>query len=346
MGYDATPLIPRSVLYGNPEKAGPQIAPDGKTLAYLAPQEGVLNVWLRTPGQDDDRVLTNDTKRGIRAYSWQPDSQHILYIQDQGGDENWHLYQTDIHTRETRDLTPYPNVRAQIIAVHPDFPNELLVGLNLRDPRFTDVHRIDLITGEVTFDTENPGDVTGWQEDNALQVRAAQAMNAEGGTEIRLRTDPAAPWQTFQSWGPEETFGGVIGFTPDNASVWMLSSVGANTSRLLEVNTVDGQARVIAEDPEYDVTTLLLHPSLHSLEAVGFLRARLEWTPLVEGLAADFAALRALCDGDFNISSRTHDNSLWVVSYTRDNGSPRYYTYERATHQGTLLFLENSCLLD
>ena len=338
MGYDATPLIPRSVLYGNPEKAAPQLAPDGTILAYLAPEEGVLNVWLRTPGQSDDRVLTRDTRRGIRSYFWQPDSRHILYIQDQDGDENWHLYQTDIHTRETRDLTPYPNVHAQIVAVHPDFPDEILIGLNLRDPRMTDVYRANLVTGELTLDTENPGDVVGWQEDNALQIRAAQAMRPDGGVEIRLRENSEAPWAAFQSWGPEESFGGILSFTPDNRSVWLLSSVGANAARLLEVNASSGETRVIAEDPEYDVTTILLHPKEHTLQAVAYLKARLEWTPLAPGVEEDFAALREVCEGDFSISSRSHDNSLWIVAYNRDNGSPRFYTYRRADRTAAFLF--------
>ncbi|HLK56367.1 MAG TPA: S9 family peptidase [Chthonomonadaceae bacterium] len=339
MGTDSTvPLIPRAVLYGNPEKTGPQLAPDGKTLAYIAPLEGVLNIWLRTPGQEDDRALTQDKKRGIRSYFWRPDSLHILYIQDQDGDENWHLYQTDIHTGETRDLTPYPNVRATIVSVHPDFPDAILIGLNLRDPRFTDVHRVNLITGEVTLDTENPGDVTGWEEDNTFQIRVAQAMRPDGGTEIRLRAHPGAPWQTFQSWGPDESFGGVLGFTPDDNSLWLLSSVDANAARLLEVRVADGQTRVIAEDLEYDVTTILRHPRKRTLEAVAFLRARLEWVPLTPDLEADFAFLRTVCDGDFSVANRTLDNNLWLVFYNREKGSPHYYTYDRAAKKATFLF--------
>src|SRR5918992_292564 len=88
------PLIPRAVLFGNPEKAGPQVSPDGRLLAYLAPDGGFLNVWVRTLGQRDDRVVTNDRKRGIRNFFWQPDSRHVIYLQDEAGDEKWHAYQT------------------------------------------------------------------------------------------------------------------------------------------------------------------------------------------------------------------------------------------------------------
>jgi len=116
------PLIPREVLFGNPERANPQISPDGTKLAYLAPYEGVLNVWVRTVGKEDDRVVTSDKKRGIRFFFWQEDSEHILYLQDRDGDENWHLYQTNIHTKRTRDLTPFEGVQARVVATDPRFP--------------------------------------------------------------------------------------------------------------------------------------------------------------------------------------------------------------------------------
>src|SRR4029079_1092591 len=108
------PLIPRQILFGNPEKAAPEISPDGKHLAYLAPDQGVLNVWVRTIGQQDDHVVTADRKRGIHSYFWQQDSRHISYVQDLDGDENWHVYQTELQGKTTRDLTPYSGVQAEI----------------------------------------------------------------------------------------------------------------------------------------------------------------------------------------------------------------------------------------
>src|SRR5262245_25926189 len=198
------PLIPRSVLFGNPEKASPQISPDGRRLAYLAPDDqGVLNVWVRTVGQDDDQVVTADRKRGVHFFLWQGDSEHILYLQDRDGDENFHLYQTELKTKNTRDLTPWEGVRADVVASDINYPDQLLVGLNLRDRRLHDVHRVDLKTGAVVLDTENPGDVHAWSVDSRLQVRAAQSILPDGGQEIRLRPDPHAPWRTFERWGPE-----------------------------------------------------------------------------------------------------------------------------------------------
>src|ERR1700756_6024259 len=139
-----TPLIPREVLFGNPERADPQISPDGTQLGYLAPVNGVLNVWFPTLGKTDDRAITDDKHRGIRNFLWQYDNKHILYLQDVGGDENWRLYQTDIASKQTKDLTPFEKVRVDIVAYKWKFPDTILVQMNKRDPKLFDAHRIAL----------------------------------------------------------------------------------------------------------------------------------------------------------------------------------------------------------
>ena len=138
------PLIPREVLLGNPDRASPRISPDGKRLAYLAPDEGVLNVWIRTLGETDDRAVTRDRSRGIRWYFWAQNNKHILFSRDLEGDENWHLHSVDLDTNEVRDLTPFDGVQARVIAVDRDFPNRIRVGINRRNPRLHDVFRLDL----------------------------------------------------------------------------------------------------------------------------------------------------------------------------------------------------------
>jgi len=116
------PLIPRELLFGNPERAQGRISPDGLRMSYLAPKDGVLNVWVKTIGKNDDKVVTDDKLRGIRIHSWALDNKHILYLQDQGGNENWHIYSVDLATGDQRDLTPYEGAQARIVGTDPKYP--------------------------------------------------------------------------------------------------------------------------------------------------------------------------------------------------------------------------------
>jgi dipeptidyl aminopeptidase/acylaminoacyl peptidase len=332
------------VLFGNPDKASPLISPDGKYLAYLAPDEGVLNVWVRSVEKADDQVVTSDRKRGIRFFLWQGDSAHVLYLQDFDGDENFHLYQTNLASKNTRDLTPFLGVQATVVAVDPNIPNEVLVMMNLRDRHFHDVYRINLINGATELEVENPGDVVAFGADNKMEIRTAHAFLPDGQQELRVRAGSKHPWQTLQRWSVEDTVGGIVGFAPDNQHVLIISSVGVNAARLVEADPVSGNFRVIAEDREYDAGDPLRHPRTHVLEAIQFTRARTEWTVIDPSIQPDFDVLKSVRDGDFEIVSRDLNDRTWIVAFLVDDGPIYYYTYDRASKRATLLFTNRPVL--
>jgi dipeptidyl aminopeptidase/acylaminoacyl peptidase len=338
MQQPGTELIPRSVLFGNPERSEPAISPDGTQLGYLAPVNGVLNVWIRTLGQNDDRPVTDDTKRGIHIFAWQYDNQHILYAQDADGDENWRLYQTDIATRQTRNLTPFDKVQASIVAYEWHKPGMLLVQINQRDESLFDVYRLDLATGELQMDTENPGDVASWHADNDLQVRAAQVMTEDGSTIIRVRNDANSPWRDLMQWGADETFGGVFGFTPDNRKLWVATSIEANAARLLEVDIETAAQSVIAADPQFDVSGMELEPKTNRLQVARFVKQRVSYEFIDPVIQSDYGRLQQAQPGDIVRLSRTLDDTKWVVTYSRDDGPVSWFLYDRPAKTAALLF--------
>ena len=338
------PLIPRSVLYENPERTAPQISPDGRLLAYLAPDSGVLNVWVRTLGKDDARAVTRDRKRPIFQYYWQGDSKHILHLQDQGGNENYRLYQTDVRTRAVRDLTPLDSVQTQVVAIDPAVPNRMIIALNRRDPRFHDAYALDLTTAQMTLVAQNPGDVAGWTADNALVVRVAQAQLPDGGTELRVR-DGDGPWRVLRRESADETFGGVVGFSADNRMAWIISSVDANAARLLQIDLATGATIPIAGDAVFDVGGVLLHPTKRSLQAVSFTRQRLEWEAVDPALATDLQRLKGFNQGDWSLQGRSLDDTKWVVAYDVSDGPVHFYLYDRTRGTADLLFVHRPKLL-
>jgi len=337
-------LVPRSVLFGNPERSAPAISPDGSLLAYLAPDQGVLNVWVRTLGKTDDRVVTSDRKRGIRNFEWQYDSRNILYAQDKDGDENWHVYQTNIASKQTKDLTPFEKSRADLLSFEPGYPDTVLIQSNQRDAKVFDVYRMKLKTGEMTLDTQNPGDVQGWTADHDLQIRAAQVTTDDGGTLIRVRADVKSPWRELIKWGPEETLGNVVNFTPDNKSLWIITSLDANAARLISVDLATGKRTVVAEDPHFDVADTVEQPKNHQLQAVVFLRERRDFQIVDQDLQADFDALHKVRDADISNISRDLKDDKWIVTFEGDDSPVYYYVYDRATKNATMLFSNRPAL--
>ena len=332
------PLIPRDILFGNPERTAPRLSPDGKRLAWLAPDtNNVLQVWVKTIGKDDDRIVTADKKRGIRIHFWAEDNRTLLYMQDSDGDENFHVYSVDLISSNVRDFTPLQGVRAGVVALDEKFPNEILVQMNARTRETFDVYRLNLETGALVLDTENPGDVVGWLADDNMQVRLGQVSTPDGGTELRVRDEVKSPWRSWMKVGPIENLG-ALDFTKDGKSVFIESSIGSDTARVLERNITTGAEKLIAHSPEVDNGEVMIHPKTKVVEAVSFEPGRRQWKVIDPAVQGDFDALAKVHDGDFSIVSRDRADKTWLVAYTSDRGPLRFYSWDRPNQKSTFLF--------
>jgi dipeptidyl aminopeptidase/acylaminoacyl peptidase len=332
------PLIPRDVLLGNPERANPQISPDGKHLSWLAPDDaGVMQVWAQTVAQEDAHVITADKHRGIHSYLWANDSKTILYEQDSDGDENFHLFAVDLDTLKLRDLTPWPGVRAELVASSPRFPTVLLVSTNQRDRKLMDVYGIDLRSGAAKLVTQNPGDVAGWLADDDLVVRAASVTTPDGGTEIRVRDSAAGPWRTMMTAGMEDNLA-AIDFTKDGKSLFLSTSIGTDTARLVRHDIASGKETVLASSDDADLSDAMIHPIRHVAQAAAFDPGRKRWTVIDPSIQGDFDALAKVADGDFTVVDRDLADRTWIVQFDTDRAPTRYYRWDRGPKRATLLF--------
>ncbi len=331
-------LIPRELIFGNPERATPQLSPDGTRLAWLAPNDkNVLQVWVKTVGKDDDKVVTADKKRGIRQYQWARDNRTILYLQDNDGDENFHVFGVDLASGMVRDFTPIQGVSASIVALDKEFPHEVLVQFNARDRTLFDVYRLNLETGALVLDTKNPGDVAGWIADPKFKIRLAQIATPDGGTELRVRATAASEWQPFLKVGPTEILS-AIGFTADGNSVYLNSSLGRDTAAIVTRPLGKGEETLVAASDVVDAGDALIHPDTQKIEAVSFAPGRTEWRVIDPAVQADFDGIKKLNDGDFFIINRTSADDVWLVGFRADKAPIRYYRWDRSKKSGEFMF--------
>jgi dipeptidyl aminopeptidase/acylaminoacyl peptidase len=344
------PLIPRDILFGNPERTNPQISPDGKYLAYLAPDnKNVLQVWMRRLGDQDDRQLTNEKTHGIWHYTWTYIPNKLIYAQDTQGDENWQLYTIDTDTGATKNLTPYKGVQSRLVAIDPLHPDELLVAMNLRNRRFHDVYRVNLHSADTLMVSRNGGLQFAWIPDRQFRVLTATTT---GG--LMVRESPRAPWKNVRRW-PLGSSGGAMERSRENNAVYLISSpVNGDTEALLEFDFATGTEKVIAQDPRYDARSVFIEPTTKRIQAVAFQKEKLEWQVLDPSIADDFAALSKIRTGEFTVvhqygspmlpsgslGRRDLQDRLWLVSYERDDGPTHHYVYDRTTKAATLLFAD------
>jgi dipeptidyl aminopeptidase/acylaminoacyl peptidase len=341
-------LIPREVVFGNPAKARATVSPDGRMLAYLAPVEDQLNVWVKTIGEDDDRPVTRDTLRSIIHYIWGPGSDRVLYLQDAGGNENWRLYSVNLETGEVQDFTPYENVHVQIVEWDKHFPNDLLIAMNKEDARLHDVYHLDLTTGALEMVAKNPGNVVHWLADRQMKIRGALTPTDEGGITFLVRDSEDAKWRLLTEWRAEDAMtSGPHGFSLDGDYVYMTDSRDANAGRLVKADAATGDiVEVLVSDPKYDVDHVMFNDDTYEPQAAVIVKERDEWVILDDSLVPHFDALWALDEGDLFITSRDNEAETWLVGFTKDNGPVSYYAYDTGTMEGTFLFYHRPDLLD
>jgi dipeptidyl aminopeptidase/acylaminoacyl peptidase len=331
-------LIPLEVLLGHPERTAAQISPDGTRLAYLAPHAGVLNVFVGDAGAGDERAVTHDTSRGIQGYTWCHDNRHIMYVRDRDGGENFRLYDVDLETGVERDLTPLDEVQCRIIAHQKRFPNDVLVALNKDNPQLHDVYHLDLSTGTLEKIVENPGFV-GWVVDDHLSVRGAVQPTPDGGTVILVRDNEMSDWRPLLEVSPEDAEStGPVAFTKDGKGLYIQTSVGSNTGRLVKMDIATGTVEEIAQDPTYDIAGVMMNPDTRAIEAVIVYRDQLEYNIFDDSIRDDFAALQQLSAGELHISGRSHDDTTWLVAFDRDRGPLKFYRWNRTAKSATFLF--------
>ena len=332
------PLIPRSVLFGNPDKAGLKLSPDGKQISYLASVDGVLNVWVG-PANDlaAAKPVTKDTHRGIRRYFWAYTSKQVLYLQDKGGNEDWHIYAVDLGTKKIVDLTPFEGIQARVQEVSPDFPQEILVAMNNRDETLHDVHRVDITTGKMSLVQQNNEGFVNFLTEDDLKVHFAVKMTPDGGSEIHKLTGDNS-WTLLTKIPHQDSLTtNPLMLDESGKNLFMLDSRGRNTAALTLLNVVSGQSKILAEDDRADISGIMGHPTRNIVQAVQSTYTRRKWQVLDKSIEKDLKTLAKVADGEFYVTSRTLDDRNWIVAYVIDVGPVRYYRYDRKSKKATFL---------
>ncbi len=327
---NTSPLIPRGDLFGNPTRAAGKISPDGQWLSWLAPKDGVLNIWMAPADNPDQaKAMTDATDRPIRQYFWSPDSQSLLYIQDKGGDENFLLYGVNIASGEETTLTPFENTRVDIVGGSESIRDKILVGLNNRDAQFHDVHLLDLNSGELTLVLENNG-YAGFMADDTLTVRMALRQNEAGGTDYFRVVDNSVESDPFSSTAMEDSITtNPAGYTNDGSILYWLDSRGRNTAALYAEDVTTGKHTLIAEDDKADIGGTIRDRETGKVQAYSVNYLKTEWTALDADISASLDWLGTQLEGEHGISSRTDDDQTWIVWNDPLTAPTATYIYDR-----------------
>ncbi|MGH7566324.1 MAG: S9 family peptidase [Gemmatimonadota bacterium] len=334
------PLVDREIFFGNPEISGGQLSPDGQWVSFVKPLDGILNVWVK--GIDEPfeaaRPMTADSTRPIQGYFWSQDSRAILFVQDQGGNENFHVYAVDPSAQPAvgaqvppaRDLTPLENVRAAIYAVPENDPSHILVGLNDRDPTVHDVYRLDVTTGERELVLQNDANVASWVADLDGNLRLGVRQKEDGEWEI-LRVEESALTPIYTCSAEESCF-------PNR---FHKDGLHGDLIRLELMDAATGTTELVESDPEgqVDFGGTIFSNATEELIATFYVGDRFRYYPKTVEFAHDLEQVQAaLPDGDYGFRSMTEDDRWMLVAVDSDVDPSSTYVFDRESGEAELLY--------
>ncbi len=341
----APPALARADLFGDAARHGAQLAPRGDRIAYLAPRDGVTNLWVFSVGAMDQALaLTDNRGRGVRSYAWAADSATLLYLLDDQGAGNTQLFAVDAARGAPRALTPAGS-RAEIVGVSPSDPGGVVIALNQRDPAWPDLVRVDIATGARTVVLRNTNTVavrgfTRFVLDRGNNLRLGLKATPEGGAEVFTRAD--GRWASLFTIPFEDALSSQpLAFEADGRSFLMLDSTGRDRAALVRVDAVTGVKTVLGESARADVADVWLDPSTNAPEAFAADYLRPEWRALDPDAQGDLDFLDQQLTGEFSVVSRSADDARWIVVEEGPQSSTRSHLYDRgdrANRRLSLLF--------
>ena len=321
-------LIPRRVIFGNPERTAPFISPDGKWLAYTAARDGVMNIWV-APVDDlsSAHAITAEKSRPITEFRWALNGTHLLYFQDHDGDENYHLNVVDKDGGNLRDLTPYKMVRATIIAHSYDRPDEILVGLNNRDSRWHDAWIINVVTGDSRLVEKNDG-FSDFVADSKLALRLGARPLPDGGVNYFTRT--RGGWKSFIRVSGDDAFNtSPLFIDGDGRRVYFTDSRHRDKSALTAIDLRTAKTTVLAKSGKSDISEVIADPTSHMPIAAAFEYDRMKWQAMAPGMQDDISALDKSVAGYWFPLSQSRDNRFWTIWIDTPGRPIRFGLYDR-----------------
>ena len=333
------PTIPLEHFFRNPEKSSFQLSPKGKYISYMKPWEDGnrrMNIYVRSVDSDSEVQLTHEKNRGIYGYFWLNDSR-LAYVKDEGGDENIHIFAIDIDGENEIDLTPFENIKAEIVDDLEDNPDYMLVGLNKRDARIYDVYRLNVNTGDMNMIAENPGNISSWMTDNDGQLRIA--ITTDGvNTSILYREKESDNFKPIITTNFKENVSPLF-FTFDNKELYVSSNRHRDKSSIYKFDLKKGtETDLIFEHPEVDVYNLMRSKKRKLITGVSFYTDRSHYKffdswrrDLQESLESKLPNL------EVRLSDLSKDETKSIIVAYSDRSRGTYYYYDINNDQLTKL---------
>jgi len=321
-------IIPLEDFFKNPERTSYNISPDGKYISFMAPYESRMNIFVQKIGSEKVSRLTSETKRDIAGYYW-ANNTRLLYINDNGGDENFALFGVDVNGKNEKCLTCFENVRTQIIDDLEDQPDFVIVGLNKRNAMVFDPYRLNINTGDMVMLAENPGNIQGWMTDHDGKLRVAMAIVDGVNTQLLFRDNEEEEFRPILTTSFKESMSPQF-FTFDNKKLYATSNLNRDKSAAVVFDPVTAtETEMLYENDSYDVSSISYSRKRKVITSASFTSWKRERNFFDETSKKLYERLESELKGyEISISASDKAEENFIIRTYSDRSLGSYYFFD------------------
>lgn len=325
-------------FFRNPEESQYQLSPLGDYLSFVRPVANRKNVFVKKIGTEEVVQITFETERDIAGYGW-ANNNRLLYIKDSGGDENFTLLAVDRDGKNAKDLTPFDQVRIEIIDVLEDQEEEIIVGMNKNNPQLFDPYRLNIVTGELTqlATNDNPMEpISGWQTDHDGKLRLAGKLRNGTETIVLYRDNEDEDFREVISTDFTESLSALFFDFEKPHVVYAASNIGYDKVRLVQfdMHTAQEVGDVIYEHPDVDVSGLSYSRKHRELRSISYTTDKTQRVFLNTEAERHYKSLQEKLPGyEIGFGSHNRAETKYIVRTYSDRSLGSYYIYDTESEE-------------
>jgi dipeptidyl aminopeptidase/acylaminoacyl peptidase len=331
-------------FFKTPDVNSFKFSPDGKYLSYMKRREtGERDVYLKNTETQKETLLIKQGEDLIRDFFW-ANKTRIFYLQDKGGNENYHLFGVNVDGSNKNELTPYEGVKVKVLEMLKDDDDHIIVQMNKENPQQEEPYRLNINTGEATrlynVEAGSPA-VARYAFDQKGNLRALGRIVNGVNVEVLYKIDGEfKPMMVFEFGDSFE----IAAFNPHSENpddAYVVSNLGTDKIEIQHYDLKKNEKiKTLFKNDNFDLVGLRLSRKRnYEIDFYYYQGEKIEVVPVSETYKKIYARLKKeFGDKQFFTQGKTDDESKYLVVITSDRIVGEYYLYDIEKDTVTLLY--------
>lgn len=332
--------------FAKPKASGFKLSPNGKYLSYYEKDtDNKRHVYVKEVATGKIKQAIKEKKELIKGYGW-INNERLYYMMDNAGDENYHIYASNIDGSNTKDLTPYKNVKASIINMLKDQKDYIIISMNKNNPQIFEPFKLNVVTGKITqlYENKDPkNSIQAYEFDKDGELRGYSKIVNGVEEEFYYKNLDTGKFDLFHKTKWDDTFS-IIAFnyaTKDKNDAYVVTNLDSDKARIVLYDFKNKKIiKEIFSNPNFDTSRISLSKKRnYEIDYYAYQGEKYNIIP-VSNFYKDFykRMKKEFKNKQFYVVDKDDDETSFLIYVQSDKIYGRYYQYDVKSKKFLFLF--------